>query len=69
MNPSGQSTQNQQLKPSMDPTKGGLPFNPQSVSALAGNPFLSNMSSYAAQLGGGNLQTENYSYMMTGVIL
>jgi hypothetical protein len=64
MNPSGQPTQNQQLKPTMDPTKAGLAFNPQS---LAGNSFLSNMSSYAAQLGGGNLPTDNYSYMMTGV--
>jgi len=65
MNPSNQPGQNQQLKPTMDTSKGGLSFNPQSVSALTGNPFLSN---YAAQLSGGNLQTDNYSYMMSGDI-
>jgi hypothetical protein len=67
MNPSGQSTQNQQLKANMDPTKGGLPFNPQSIPSLAGAPFLSSMSNYAAQLGGGNLQTDNYYSMVPGV--
>jgi len=53
-------------KMGMDASKMPMPFNPQTLTSLAGGQFLPNMTNITSAFGGSNVQQENYSHFLQG---